>query len=126
MALLRVAVIGGGIGGLSTAVALRATGAHVEVFEQARQLSEVGAGLGIQQNGQRVLVRLGLGPEINRIGSRLKGFRIYTSDGSVLADETYPAGVVQLAVHRADMVAVLTAALPPEVVHTGHRCTGLT
>jgi len=126
MAMLRVAVIGGGIGGLSAAVALRAAGAHVEVFEQARQLSEVGAGLGIQQNGQRVLVRLGLGPEINRIGSRLKGFRVYSSDGSVLAEETYPAGVVQLAVHRADMVAVLTAALPQEVVHTGHRCIGLT
>jgi salicylate hydroxylase len=55
--MLRVAVIGGGIGGLSTAVALRATGAHVQVFEQARQLSEVGAGLGLQPNGQRVLVR---------------------------------------------------------------------
>ena len=74
--MLRLAVIGGGIGGLTAAVALRATGAHVQVFEQARQLSEVGAGLGIQHNGQRVLVRLGLGPEINRIGSRLKGFRI--------------------------------------------------
>src|SRR5258705_8425264 len=126
MAMLRVAVIGGGIGGLSAAVALRETGAHVEVFEQARQLSEVGAGLGIQQNGQRVLVRLGLGQEINRIGSRLKGFRICASDGSVLSEETYPAGVVQLAVHRADMGAVLAAALTPEVVHTGHRCVGVT
>jgi salicylate hydroxylase len=122
MAMLRIAVIGGGIGGLSTAVALRATGAHVQVFEQARQLSEVGAGLGIQHNGQRVLVRLGLGPEINRIGSRLKGFRICAPDGSVVSQETYPAGVMQLGVHRADMVAVLAAALPPGGVHTGHRC----
>ncbi|MDT5017305.1 MAG: hypothetical protein QOD39_3465 [Mycobacterium sp.] len=120
--MLRVAVIGGGIGGLSAAVALHATGAHVEVFEQARQLGEVGAGLGIQQNGQRVLVRLGLGPEINRIGSRLTGFRICTPDGSVMSEETYPPGVTQLGVHRADLVAVLAAALPPGVVHTGHRC----
>jgi hypothetical protein len=112
-----------GIGGLSTAVALRATGAHVHVFEQARQLSEVGAGLGLQPNGQRVLVRLGLGPEINRIGVRLKGFRISARDGSVVSEETYPAGVTQLGVHRADMVAVLAAALPAGVVHTGHRCT---
>ena len=120
--MLRVAVIGGGIGGLSTAVALRATGAHVTVFEQARQLSEVGAGLGLQPNGQRVLVRLGLGPEINRIGSRLKGFRICAPDGSIVSQETYPAGVMQLGVHRADMVAVLAAALSPGVVHTSHRC----
>jgi salicylate hydroxylase len=123
MAMLRVAVIGGGIGGLSAAVALRATGAHVQVFEQARQLSEVGAGVGLQPNGQRVLDRLGLGPEINRIGSRLKGFRIFAPDGRVVSQETYPAGVTQLGVHRADMVAVLAAALPAGVVHTGHRCT---
>jgi salicylate hydroxylase len=123
--MLRVAVVGGGIGGLSTAVALRATGADVHVFEQAHQLSEVGAGLGLQPNGQRVLVRLGLGPEINRIGSRLKGFRICGPDGSVVSEETYPAGVTQLGVHRSDMVAVLAAALPPGVVHTGHRCVRL-
>src|SRR5258705_2242613 len=122
MAMLRVAVIGGGIGGLSTAVALRATGAHVHVFEQARQLSEVRAGLGLQPNGQRVLVRLGLGLEINRIGLRLKGFRICRPDGSVVSAETYPEGVTRLGVHRADMVAVLAAALPTGVVHTGHRC----
>jgi salicylate hydroxylase len=122
MAMLRLAIIGGGIGGLSTAVALRATGAHVQVFEQARQLSEVGAGLGLQPNGRRVLVRLGLGEEINRIGARLKGFRICRPDGSVVSAETYPEGVMQLGVHRADMVAVLAAALPQGVVHTGHRC----
>ncbi len=120
--MLRVAIIGGGIGGLSTAVALRATGAHVQVFEQARQLSEVGAGLGLQPNGRRVLVRLGLGEEINRIGARLKGFRICRPDGSVVSAETYPEGVMQLGVHRADMAAVLAAALPQGVVHTGHRC----
>src|SRR5882757_5558665 len=42
---------------------------------QTRQLSEVGAGLGLQQNAQRVLVLLDLGPEMIRIGSQLKGFR---------------------------------------------------
>ena len=88
--MLRVAIVGGGIGGLSAAVALRTTGAQVRVFEQARQLSEVGAGLGLQHNGQRVLVGLGLGPEVNRIGSRLKGFRIYGPDRSVVSQETYP------------------------------------
>jgi salicylate hydroxylase len=78
-------------------VALRATGTHVHVFEQARQLSEVGAGLGLQQNSQRVLVRLGLSSEINRIGARLRGFRIFAPDGSVVAEETYPPGVTQRA-----------------------------
>ena len=56
-------------------MALGATGRTYDVFEQARQLSEVGAGLGLQQNAQRVLVLLDLGPEMTRIGSQLKGFR---------------------------------------------------
>jgi salicylate hydroxylase len=123
MTMLRVAVVGGGIGGLSAAVALRMAGAQVRVFEQARQLSEVGAGLGLQQNSQRVLRRLGLGREIDRIGARLQGFRVCTPDGSVVSGETYPTDFVQLGVHRADLVAALAAALPPGVVHTGHRCT---
>ena len=122
MAMLRVAIIGGGIGGLSAAVALRATGARVNVFEQARQLSEVGPGVGLQPNGQRVLRRLGFGLEIDHIGAQLKGFRICAPNGSVMSEQTYPAGVTQLAVHRADIVAVLAAALPSGAVHTGHRC----
>ena len=40
----------------------------------------------------------------------------------MVSGETYPAGVMQLGVHRADFVSVLAAALPPEAVHTGHRC----
>ena len=120
---LRVVIIGGGIGGLSTAVALRAIGAHVEVFEQAQQLGEVGAGIGLQQNSQRIFRRLGLGEQVSRIASRISGFRLCSPDGAVLSSETYGPDAAQLAVHRADLVAVLAAALPAGVVHTGHRCT---
>ena len=56
-----VAVIGGGIGGLSTALALAMQGASVVVFEQADRIAEVGAGLQITPNGARVLTWLGLG-----------------------------------------------------------------
>ena len=56
----RIAVAGAGIGGLTTALALLAKGMEVEVFEQASQLAEVGAGLQISPNGVKVLQSLGL------------------------------------------------------------------
>jgi len=57
---LSVAIIGGGIGGLAAALSLLRAGADVHVYEQARTLSEVGAGIQVSPNASRVLHRLGL------------------------------------------------------------------
>jgi len=123
---LRVAIIGGGIGGLSAAIALQQMGASVRVYEQARQLGEVGAGVALHRNSQRVLARLGLGQEVARRSTRLSEFHLFTQDGTVVSHEKFDAGAAQLALHRADLVAVLAAALPAEVVHTGCRCVQFT
>src|SRR5438477_514059 len=58
----RIAVIGGGIGGLTAALALRQAGFEVEVYEQAPELTEVGGGINMAPNATRVLRRLGLVP----------------------------------------------------------------
>jgi salicylate hydroxylase len=63
-----VAVIGGGIGGLSTALALAMQGASVVVYEQAPAIAEVGAGLQITPNGARVLNWLGLTEALEAAG----------------------------------------------------------
>ena len=57
---LSVAVIGGGIGGVAAALSLLESGVDVHVYEQARELREVGAGIQICPNASRVLHRLGL------------------------------------------------------------------
>ena len=57
---MRVAIIGAGLGGLTAAVALLRRGIQVQVFEQARQLGEIGAGVQISPNGVRVFAALGL------------------------------------------------------------------
>ena len=56
----KVIVIGGGIGGLSAALALLRRGIDVDVYEQSAELKEVGAGIQISSNGTRVLDALGL------------------------------------------------------------------
>ena len=61
-----VAIIGGGIGGLSAALSLLQAGVDVQVYEQAPMLGEVGAGLQVSPNAARVLHRLGLAGELAR------------------------------------------------------------
>ncbi|HET6189846.1 MAG TPA: FAD-dependent monooxygenase, partial [Trebonia sp.] len=67
---LRAVVVGGGIGGMAAAVALARAGIHVQVYEQARELTEVGAGVSLAPNGLRMLDRLGVGEGIQRLGAR--------------------------------------------------------
>ena len=60
----KIAIIGGGIGGLASALALRQVGYAPEVFEQAPELLEVGAAIALWPNAMRILEQLGLGEEI--------------------------------------------------------------
>jgi salicylate hydroxylase len=69
-ALLRIGIIGAGIGGLTAAVALRRAGFEPHIYEQAPELTEVGGGINLGPNAVRVLYRLGLGPGLDRVGVR--------------------------------------------------------
>lgn len=68
MAQLHVLIIGAGIGGLTTALALQRGGGRVSVYEQAGVLAEVGAGLTLASNGTVILQHLGLGPVLDDLG----------------------------------------------------------
>src|SRR5215211_1073259 len=63
----RVAVVGGGIGGLAAAAFLQRAGQQVAVYEQASALTDVGAGLVVSPNAMRLLRRLG---QIERLSER--------------------------------------------------------
>ena len=69
-----VAIIGGGIGGLTAALSLFEAGFDVHVYEQAHELSEVGAGIQVSPNASRVLHRLGLAGELELMGVRPLAF----------------------------------------------------
>ena len=64
----RIAIVGAGIGGLATAIALRLRGLHAEVFEAADTLRPVGAGILLQPNAMKVLARLGLADAVEHVG----------------------------------------------------------
>jgi salicylate hydroxylase len=123
-----VVVVGGGIGGLFAANALIAHGLKVSVYEQAPSIGEVGAGVFLTPNSVRQLQRVGLGPSVEKRGARVgSDSRYFRHDGTPIApvQVTDSSGWnATFGMHRADLVEMLAAALPPEVVHTGHRCSG--
>jgi salicylate hydroxylase len=126
---LRAAVVGGGIGGISAACFLRQRGIEVTVFEQARALGEVGAGLTILPNGLRHLERLGLGETLAAVGAKIgDGSRYCRADGTVVGPivTTDSAGWNGIyGMHRADLLNTLAAKLPPETIRLGHSCIGI-
>ena len=123
-----IAIVGGGIGGLFAANALLAQGLQVSVYEQAPALGEVGAGVFLTPNSVRQLERAGLGRAVEKWGARVgPGSRYFRHDGSPIApvQVTDSSGWnATFGMHRADLVELLADALPDNVVHTGHRCTG--
>ncbi|GAB2850659.1 FAD-dependent monooxygenase [Microbacterium insulae] len=110
----QVVVVGGGIGGLGTALALANSGLQVQVLERAAEFSEVGAGIQIGPNAVRVLDRLGVMddicstavfPERGVISSAVTGERLTTLDlqAPLVARFGYP----YIVVHRSDVLSPL-------------------
>ena len=114
-------VVGGGLGGLTAAVALRRVGWRVTVLERAPAFGEVGAGIGVMPNALRALDALDLGDAVRRDGTpRLPGGvqdERGRSLGRLDVDDLEAMGRL-VAIHRADLHRVLRSALPPESLVT--------
>ncbi len=123
-----IAVIGGGIGGLTAALCLQKIGIDVHVYEQARVLREVGAGINVPPNATRVIHALGLGEKLAKLGVLPTGVHQRRwEDGRILLRSSFDTeierlfGFHQYQSHRADVLNMLIGAMPPERVHLGHR-----
>ncbi|HJZ93539.1 MAG TPA: FAD-dependent monooxygenase [Gemmataceae bacterium] len=126
---MRVLVIGGGIGGLAAAIALRRAGLEVSVFERAPELREVGAGLTLWTNAVKALRQLGVGPGVESLAAPLATSEIYTWNGKPIGTLDLGAlsaqlGAPTIGIHRADLQSALAAHLPSGVVHLGMTCEG--
>ena len=129
---LSVAIIGGGIGGIAAALSLLRAGADVHVYERARTLSEVGAGVQVSPNASRILHGLGLADALAGMGVKpLALHQRRWDDGRTLLRtplaEAMEAefGFPHYQMHRADLLDTLVRALPAERLHVGHRLTAL-
>src|SRR5580692_5060670 len=127
----RVAIIGGGIGGLTAANALLRAGADVSVFEAAGELKEIGAGVALHANAMRVLRFIGVEDGVRKVAGR-SDYAV-TRDGvtgrvisrTSRAQTVALQGIEPATVHRADLLDVLAAALPPGLVTLGKRCVAV-
>lgn len=126
---VKIAVIGGGIGGLTAAIALARQGMTVEVYEQAAELREVGAGVGLWPNAMAAFEQIGLADRVAKLAAQVDRQGLMQPDGSwllclpaELMTQRWGAGFVT--VHRAELQQLLAGELDPAVIHLGARCTG--
>jgi 2-polyprenyl-6-methoxyphenol hydroxylase-like FAD-dependent oxidoreductase len=129
---LRVAIVGGGIGGLTAAVALAREGASVQVLEQAERISRIGAGISFGPNASRLLKDLGLLEALRRVGFDAPAMRFLRwDDGSVLLNTTLGAeaerhfGAPLVRCERTDIIDVLLDAAPRGSVTLGAGAVGV-
>lgn len=129
---MRVIIVGAGIGGLCAALALRHRGIEVQVVEQATELSEVGAGIQIASNGSLVLRELGLEGAVAAVGTQpdaydyrdlATGRQLYFAPLGPEAAARYGAPMYN--VHRADLIGILSGALPAQVLRLGVKVAGV-
>lgn len=131
-----ILVAGGGIAGLSAALALAEKGFRVEVFEKASDHSEEGAGIQISPNALRVLDLLGAGTAVRRSATAPQGIHIRSAPSGRLVN-TVPLGALAierfglpyLNLHRADLhqaLAIVAAEHPDIVIHAGTEVTDFT
>ena len=130
-----VAIVGGGIGGLAAALALARRGIAVDVYEQAPELRELGAGVQISANGTRVLHALGLKEALDKVQvlPAGKAIRLWNTgqswklfDLGMESVERY--GSPYITIHRGDLHGVIARALSqarPRAIHLNRKCVGL-
>jgi salicylate hydroxylase len=132
--MLKILIAGAGIGGLTAALACLKRGIDVEVYEQASELREVGAGLQLSANGSRVLYELGLEAELKRLSCEATGkeirlwnsgetWKLFDLGAESLARYGYP----YFTVYRPDLHRILidaVRAIKPDAIHLNARCLG--
>lgn len=130
---LKIIVVGAGLGGLATAIALKQSGHQVTVYEQARELSEIGAGIQVPSNSTRILLKLGLEEYLKPVVTEPEAIVIRRwQTGKVIGNTRLVPDFVDVfkapyyVVHRADFLSALhRKALDEKIeIHLGCKVSG--
>lgn len=125
----RIAVVGAGLGGLAAAITLRRQGFDVEVYEQAPELAEFGAGINITPNSVKFFRAIGLADKLHEIASEPIGLSWRDwSTGEIhyslpFGDFEKRYGAKYYVTHRSDLHRILSEGARPSHIHLGKRCT---
>jgi salicylate hydroxylase len=121
---LNVAILGAGYAGASAGKALSLLGCNVQVYEQAAEIREVGAGIGLRPSTMDCFRRWGSFDAIARVSSPSDYFAILTATGEPIMQEPWPEidtyGLTTHLIHRGDFIDALLSVLPPDMVQLGH------
>ena len=120
---LNVAIVGGGYAGATAAIALSQLGANVNVYEQAKSIGEVGAGIGLRPPIVQAFRDLGIFDEIAAVSSPSDYLEILTANGDLIVREEWP-GIHEFEqenktrfIHRADFIQAITDLIPGDRLH---------
>lgn len=119
-------IIGGGLAGLSAAIALQHLGWNVSVYEKANELKELGAGIVLSANAIKALEKLGVAEQVRKIGSPVKKAEIRTWDGKLLVNvpvhkQAKLYGTYSYLIYRPDLQSILYEKLKQETVIFGKK-----
>jgi 2-polyprenyl-6-methoxyphenol hydroxylase-like FAD-dependent oxidoreductase len=122
---MRVIIIGGGIGGLTAAIALKRCGIDAEVYERSPLLQDVGAGISLWPNAVKALEQLGLGDLLQSISLASVDGALRRWDGTFLSRTSARElerrfGGSMLVLHRAELLALLAESVGFPSIHWGH------
>jgi salicylate hydroxylase len=127
---LNISIIGGGIGGLATAIALLKHGFNVHVYERAEALRPVGAGLTLTPNGLNSLeaIQPGIVELLKQAGSSLHALKLKRSNGETISSKLIQPiqqyGQPILNIQWSRLQAILASGLPADAIHLQHYCVG--
>jgi 2-polyprenyl-6-methoxyphenol hydroxylase-like FAD-dependent oxidoreductase len=125
-----VVIIGGGIGGLTTALCLLQHDIDCVVYERAPGLHEVGSGVGLWPSAVRVFDRVVIGERVRALSGEWTTTGVRNRDGKLLSGYSRERFVGRFGeplygVHRGELQMLLHGALPAGVVRTGRECAGV-
>lgn len=123
-------IIGAGIGGLTTAIALEQKGIKTRMFEQAEQIKPVGAGIILANNAMQVYEKLGLRKEIEKNGNPISSMNITKPNLNPLSkiDLTYfeqKHKTKNIAIHRGTLQQILIDKLKSTEINLNHKLTSI-
>lgn len=118
---MKIAIVGGGIGGLTAAALLHENDNEVHVFEQHNKIEEVGAGIGI---GGNVIDKLGnhdLAKGIKNAGQVINELEFLDDHGNILNKAYLKKGTINLTLLRQTLIDIIKSYVPEEAIHTNHK-----